>query len=201
MSGETQLLVGFFVNLLFAFIIIRGIYSPKKPNQEFIFTFLVFNSVIYVVMTLFTSIQLSVGVGFGLFALFSILRYRTQSIPIREMTYLFVMVAMPLVNAFFFESGQYTDLIIANILIIGIIWALERTFGFYYEESKNIIYEKIELTHENRRTEMITDLTSRTGLPLNHVEVHTINYLTNSAEITIYYPIKQKARRFHLFQK
>jgi len=201
MSGETQLLVGFFVNLLFAFIIIRGIYSPKKPNQEFIFTFLVFNSVIYVVMTLFTSIQLSVGVGFGLFALFSILRYRTQSIPIREMTYLFVMVAMPLVNAFFFESGQYTDLIIANILIIGIIWALERTFGFYYEESKNIIYEKIELTHENLRGEMIKDLTSRTGLPVNRIEVHTINYLTNSAEITIYYPVKQKAPRFHLVLK
>ena len=100
---------GFIYHFVSALVIIRGINYPKQRDHNFIFTFLVFNAVIYIVMGLFTSVELSLGVGFGLFALFSVLRYRTETMPIREMTYLFVLVPLPLVNAFFFQSGQYAS--------------------------------------------------------------------------------------------
>jgi len=195
MNDVLLLSVGFLINFFFALLIIRGVYYPKQRDHNFIFTFLIFNAVIYVVMCLFTSIELSIGVGFGLFALFSILRYRTETVPIREMTYLFVMVAMPVVNAFFFKNGQYDTLLVSNLLVIIIIWILERGFGFSYEGHKHVTYERIELINEHRRDEMIADLTSRTGLPVRRVEVTSIDYLRDTADITIYYPLKNEPDR------
>jgi hypothetical protein len=192
MTGILLVTTGFFINLFFALLIIRGVYYPKQRDHNFIFTFLVFNSVIYIVMGLFTSVELSIGVGFGLFALFSILRYRTETIPIREMTYLFVMVAMPMVNAFFFQNGQYQNLVISNILILVITWILEKGWGFSYEGHKQVIYERIDLINESRRDEMIKDLIERTGLQVNRVEVTAIDYLRDTADVTIYYPLNKK---------
>ena len=175
MTEPLMFLVGFLINFVTALVIIRGIYYPKQRDHNFIFTFLVFNAVIYVVMGLFTSVELSLGVGFGLFALFSVLRYRTETVPIREMTYLFVMVALPLVNAFFFQSGQYEALLLSNLLLIVIIWVLERGFGFACEGQKQVVYERIELVHESRHEELLADLTSRTGLSIVRAEVRSID--------------------------
>lgn len=190
MTEPLIFLVGFLINFISALIIIRGIYYPKQRDHNFIFTFLVFNAVIYVVMGLFTSVELSLGVGFGLFALFSVLRYRTETVPIREMTYLFVMVALPLVNAFFFQSGQYEALLLSNLLLIVIIWSLEQGFGFACEGQKQVVYERIDLVHESRREELLADLKDRTGLSIVRAEVRSIDYLRDTADITIYYRLE-----------
>ena len=105
-SNPGLFIAGFILNFLAAFIIVRFVYYPRGRCNNYVFTFLAFNTVIYFIMGLFTSIEISIGAGFGLFALFSILRYRTETVPIREMTYLFVMAALPILNSIFWESSQ-----------------------------------------------------------------------------------------------
>jgi len=198
MTGESLLLLGFLLNLLFAIVIVRGLYCPKMHSQEFSLTFIVFNSIVYIVMILFTAIPLMISAGFGLFALFSILLYSTKSVPIREMTYLFVMVTIPMINAFFFENGQYSNFIISDLLIIGLIGVLEKTSILHYEDRKKMVYERIELIHEDRREEMIKDLISHTKLRVSRVEVNSINYVKNIAEITVFYNENPRITRVRL---
>lgn len=182
------LIVGFFLNFISAFIIVRFIYYPKKSGHNFIFTFLAFNAIVYFIMGLFTSIELSIGAGFGLFALFSILRYRTETVPIREMTYLFVMVALPILNSVLFESGEYSRILVINLMLIFVIWILENGWGFKSEPmQKEVLYEKIELVKAGRREEMIEDLKERTGLNVLDFEVERIDFLRDAAEIKIFY--------------
>ena len=182
------LIAGFVLNFISAFIIIRFIYYPKKSGHNFIFTFLAFNAIVYFIMGLFTSIELSIGAGFGLFALFSILRYRTETVPIREMTYLFVMVALPILNSVLFESGEYSRIIAINLMLIIVIWILENGWGFKSEPmQKEVLYEKIEFVKAGRKEEMIADLKQRTGLDVFDVEVDRIDFLRDTAEIKIFY--------------
>jgi hypothetical protein len=179
---------GFIVNFISAFIIIRFIYYPRQGEHAYLFTFLAFNTVIYFIMGLFTSIELSIGVGFGLFALFSILRYRTETVPIHEMTYLFVMVALPILNSILFGTAQYEKLVLTDAIIIGVIWALEKGWGFDTGQySKQIVYEKIDLIQPGKRDEMIADLKERTGLSVTNVQIDMIDFLRDTAKIRIFY--------------
>ena len=115
-------------------------------------------------MGLFTSVEISIGAGFGLFALFSVLRYRTETVPIREMTYLFVMVALPVLNSILLRTGAYAQLLLSDAVIILILWALEKGFGFRPElRRKQVVYEKIDLVRADRRAEMIADFISGPG--------------------------------------
>jgi hypothetical protein len=141
-------------------------------------------------MGLFTSIELSIGIGFGLFALFSVLRYRTETVPIREMTYLFVMVALPLINAIYFRKGSYEDLIFVNIIIIGIIWIMEKGWGFSYEVKQHITYERVDLIHPSRKDELYADLRARIGKEIVGCDILYIDYLRDTAKLCVRY--KQK---------
>lgn len=181
-------IAGFLINFIVAFFIVRYIYYPRQSEQAYLFTFLAFNTVIYFIMGLFTSVEISIGVGFGLFALFSILRYRTEAIPIHDMTYLFIMVALPILNSILFGLGQYDKLLLTDLVIIIIIWVLEKKLGFrngHY--SKQVVYEKIHLIHAGKRNEMIEDLKTRTGLNITGFDIDKINFLKDTARIKIYY--------------
>ncbi|MBN1168014.1 MAG: DUF4956 domain-containing protein [Methanospirillaceae archaeon] len=180
------LFAGFVVNAISALLIVRGIYYQKRRDGSFIFTFLVFNTVIYFVMHLFTSIELSIGVGFGLFALFSVLRYRTETVPIREMTYLFVMVALPVMNSVFFRNGSYAILVLSNVCIIGVIWVLEKGWGWIYPQRQQVCYERVDLIHPSRRDELYADLETRLGRTILYHEVGSIDYLRDTADLVLY---------------
>lgn len=180
------LFAGFVINAVSAFLIVRGIYYQKRRDGSFIFTFLVFNTVIYFVMHLFTSIELSIGVGFGLFALFSVLRYRTETVPIREMTYLFVMVALPVMNSVFFRNGSYGTLALSNLLIIGVIWVLEKEWGWIYPERQHVCYERVDLIHPSRQDELYADLEARLGRTILRHEVGSIDYLRDTVDLVLY---------------
>lgn len=190
MLSESELLfvAGSLVNLFFAYIVVRYIYSPRNGEHAYIFMFLAFNTVIYFITGLFTSVEISIGAGFGLFALFSVLRYRTETVPIREMTYLFLMVVLPILNSVLLRTDAYAQMLLSDIVIIFIIWALERGWGFLPKLSrKQIVYEKIDLVRADRRDELIADLRKRTGLNIVRCEVERINYLRNTADIDVYY--------------
>lgn len=181
-------IAGFVLNFLAAFIIVRFVYYPRGRCNNYVFTFLAFNTVIYFIMGLFTSIEISIGAGFGLFALFSILRYRTETVPIREMTYLFVMAALPILNSIFWTSCQLDRILIVDILVLAVMWFLDREWGFNREQSQmNVVYEKIDLIKREKRNEMIADLSQRTGLAVTDVEIQNINFLRDVAEVRITY--------------
>jgi hypothetical protein len=187
MTDLVLFIFGMVSNLAASLIITRGIYYPKRRSQDYIFTFVAFSVVIYLVMGLFSSVELSIGVGFGLFALFSVLRYRTETVPIREMTYLFVMVALPIMNSILYNSDQYTELALSDLMIIAVLWFLEMQWGFQYDLKKLVHYEKTSLIRADLRDELIADLRERTGLPITSVEIVEIDFLRDSADLMITY--------------
>jgi hypothetical protein len=186
------MLAGFAVNLAIVFVIVRFIYYPAQRDKNYAFTYIAFNTIIFFVMGLFDSTDISLGVGFGLFAIFSILRYRTQTIPIREMTYLFIVIALPVLNAVLMGESLWADLAIANLAMVGVLFALERGWGFRYESRKAITYERIDLVRPENWGLLLADLEERTGLAIKRIEIGSLNFLRDSAEITIYYDNSQE---------
>jgi hypothetical protein len=187
----TDFIVGAGFNLVVALLIVRFIYYPVTQNKNYVFTFLAFSTIIYFVLGLFTSTDLSVGVGFGLFAIFSVLRYRTDEMPIREMTYLFIIIALPVMNSI--SNGNWVKLLVANGVIVVLLYVLEREWGFHFEASKKITYEKSDLVIPAHRDELLADLRQRTGLPIKRVEIGRLDFLHDTAEIKIYYDEPQPA--------
>ena len=123
----------------------------------------------------------------GLFAIFGIIRYRTYPIPIKEMTYLFVVIGISVVNGLTTKNVTYFELVFANIMIILVVYVLEKLWLMKNEAKKLIDYEKIELIHPDKRAELVEDLRLRTGLPINRIEIGRINFLRDTARIIIYY--------------
>ncbi len=187
MSEFASFLLSFGFNFMVALLLVRFIYYPTTHNKRYVFTFLAFNTVIFFVLSFMTSIEIGLGVGFGLFAIFAILRYRTDPIPVREMTYLFVIAALPVMNSASANSDLWPQLIAANLAILVIMFVLEKEWGFHYEASKQIIYEKIELIHPDRQAELHADLEARTGLKIKRIVVGQMNFLRDTAELTIHY--------------
>ena len=187
MFTSIELLTGFAANLFVALIIVRFIYYPVKQNKNYVFTFLAFNTTIFFVMSLLTSIELSVGAGFGLFAIFSVLRYRTNPMPARDMTYLFILIGLPVINASFMAGAGWNAALIANAAIVGVLYLLERGWGFHYEQSQRITYERIDLIKPENHNLLMDDLRQRTGLPIKRIELGQIDFLKDSTEIKVFY--------------
>jgi len=191
----TNFVLGAGFNLAVALLIVRFIYYPVTQEKKYVFTFLAFNTIIYFVLGLLSSSNLSVGVGFGLFAIFSVLRYRTDELPIREMTYLFIIIALPVMNSILISNGSLAQLVAANGVMVILLYLLEKGFGFHFEQSKKITYEKIELITPANQAQLLADLRQRTGLPVKRTEVGRIDFLRDTAEIRIYFdePVSQPA--------
>jgi len=186
-SDFLNLLLSFTFNLVIAIILVRFIYYPSTHSKRYVLTFLAFNSVIFFVLHFMNSFEISLGVGFGLFAIFTILRYRTDPLPVREMTYLFIIVALPVMNTASADVASWPQLITANLVILALMFCLERGWGFKYDATKRIVYEKIELVRPDRMEELLADLKERTGLDIKRVSVGKINFLKDTAELTLYY--------------
>lgn len=190
MTEVTEFLLGFLLNLLVAIIVVRFIYYPRTRDKHYVFTFLAFNTIIYFVLSLMVNSDLGVGVGFGLFAIFSVLRYRTDPVPIREMTYLFIILALPVMNSSGMLQTNWSLLILANSLVVLILWLLEKGWGFQYLTSQKVVYDNIELIVPARRAELIADLEQRTGQKISSVNIGNVDFLHDTAVIQVFYPEK-----------
>jgi hypothetical protein len=180
------------INLFFVILLIRFIYYRIYKNTELLFTYIVFNLVIFFICFLLNKVELSMGAALGLFAVFSMLRYRTEGISIKDMTYLFLVIAMGLISAVtkikdaedFYE---YLFIFGINGVLVLVTWLLESNWLVKSEMVKTIYYEKIELVHQSRNLELIEDLKKRTGLPIHRIEVNKIDFLRDTAIIKIYF--------------
>ena len=194
MSTELiHLILGALLNLLVALIIVRFIYYPVTQDKNYVFTFLAFNTIIYFVMGLLASVEIGVGVGFGLFAIFSVLRYRTEEMSTREMTYLFIVIALPVMNSILISNTDYPQMLIANGTVTALLFVLEKSWGFHYETSKRVTYDRIEWITPAHREELLADLHQRTGISIKRVEIGRIDFLHDTADLRIYYDEPQRA--------
>ena len=183
----TLLLVRYTINFLATFVLVRLIYFNNVPNKNYYFSFFITNNLIFLVCFLMGNTELSTGFGFGLFAIFSILRYRTDTLPVKEMTYLFAVIVLGVINAVGSKEIGFAEIFVANILIIALIWVMEYFWLEKYNASKNIVYEKIELIKPENRALLIEDLRKRTGLQVANVSIGKIDFLNDTAIIKIYY--------------
>ena len=136
---------------------------------------------------LLESVKLQMGFALGLFAVFGIIRYRTDAIPIKEMTYLFVVIGMSVMNALINKKISLIELSFANLVIIGATFGLERVWLLRHEAQKLIVYENIELIKQGKEEEMKADIERRTGIKVNRVEIGKIDFLRDTALIKIYF--------------
>jgi len=191
----TELLLGFIVNLCVAIVIVRFIYYPLRHDKNDVFTFVAFNTVIFFVMTYLANAQLSVGVGFGLFAIFSVLRYRANAISTREMTYLFILIALPVMNSVLMEQREWTNLAVTNLIVIVVLYVLEQGWGFRYEGYKVVKYDRVDLLKPEKHAVLLEDLRHRTGLPLTRFEVGRINLVEDTVNLYVYFDEPRKRDR------
>lgn len=180
------LFIRYVFNLIVTVFVVNLYYRFSK-NKDFFFTFIAFNSLIFFMVYIMNKVDIGVGFGFGLFALFSILRYRTEAIDIKEMTYLFVVITIGVLNALISKDFSYIELVAINLLIILLTYGLERIMVRQTLTSQNIVYEKIENITPNRKDILYKDLSKRTGLVIQSIKVKNIDFLRDVASITLYY--------------
>lgn len=180
------LLFRFFTNLLVTAGIIRFFYYPRSKRRDYFFSFILTSSTIFMLLFLLDTVKIQVGFALGLFAIFGILRYRTDTLPVREMTYLFMIIGISVINALEKHIG-YPELILTNILFILVSWGMETSYFLKHVSSKSIIYEKIELIKPDKREELLADLKDRTGIDVERVEVGSIDFLRDTAILRLYY--------------
>ena len=182
-----KLLIKGSFNLGIVILIVRYIYYPVTKNKDYLFTYLLISLTVFLLCVLLDSVKLQLGFALGLFAIFGIIRYRTDPIPIKEMTYLFLVIGISVVNALANKKISYAELVFANLLIVFVTYGMERIWLLRHESRKNIIYEKIELIKPERREELIEDLKERTGIDIIRVEIRRIDFLRDVANVRIFY--------------
>ena len=182
-----ELLFRMIFNLLIVSYIVRYLYFNSTKNKDYLFTYLMISLTVFLLCFLLENVKLQLGFALGLFAIFGIIRYRTDPIPIKEMTYLFIVIGISIMNALANKKISYFELIFANLSILTLTYVLERIWLLKRESRKNITYEKIELIVPEKRKELIADLVNRTGLDINRVEIRRIDFLNDTAQIRIFY--------------
>ena len=182
-----KLLFKFSIDLLFLFIIVRVIYYRIKDEKDYVFTFFMFNILTFFICFLLRKVPMEMGFALGLFAVFGILRYRTEAIPIRQMTYLFIVIGLSMINSLANKSISWLEILLANAIITIITYLIDRVWFSTIELTKIILYEKIELIKPENEQELIEDLKLRTGLQIVAVKVDKVDFLRDTAQIKIYY--------------
>lgn len=190
----TELIVRFALNLLVTVFIVVGLYAQTSKRKDFYFSYIAISVVIFLLCFLLESVKIELGFALGLFAIFGIIRYRTDAIPIKEMTYLFVVIAVAVINALANKKVSYAELITTNLLIVGGLYILEKILNLRQELSQRIIYEKIENLHSDRKEELMADLKLRTGINIKRIEVDRIDFLRDVANIYIFYDVNGTKR-------
>ncbi len=180
------LVLRFTFNVLICWIIIQFFYYKKSHRKDYYFTFMLFSVTVFLLIFLLDNVSMQIGFALGLFAIFGMIRYRTETVPIREMTYLFVAIGISVINGLAM-TVSYAELILTNFLFILVTWILESNKVLKHTSCKIVLYEKIELVKPEKREDLIIDLKDRTGLDVTKVEVGHIDFLRDVAYVKVYY--------------
>ena len=182
-----ELLVKAIFNFLIIGYIVRYLYYPATKNKDYLFTYLLISVTVFFLCFLLENVKLQLGFALGLFAIFGIIRYRTDPIPIKEMTYLFIVIGVSVVNALANKKISHSELLFTNFIIVAITYGLEKIWLLKHESRKTITYEKIALIKPSMKEELMKDLRDRTGLNITRAEVRRIDFLRDTAQIRIFF--------------
>lgn len=189
-SDFIHMLLRLFISMVVNLIVIDRLYYQKSKRREFYFTFMLISMAIFLLVFFMIFVledmkgKTGIGIGIGLFGIFSIMRYRTDTMPVREMTYLFVLISLSVVNALA-ATTSLTELLITNAIVVIAIWMCEKRLRI--RPCKLIQYDRIELVKAEKRTELIADLEQRLGFTVKSVEVGGIDLLRDMAILKVYY--------------
>lgn len=182
-----ELLFKFALDAAVLFILIRLIYYPIHRKRDYLFTYFLFNILIFFLCVLLNNVKLSIGFAFGLFAIFGILRYRTEQISIKDMTYLFATISVAVINALASKKVSLAELLFTDGMILVMTYSLEHVWLTRHEAMKFLIYERIDLIKPENRTALYEDLHQRLGVKTSRVEVGKIDLLKDTAELKVFY--------------
>ena len=183
----SDMIIRFSFNLLIAYIIIKLIYHRDHKGNDFVFTYFMFNSLIFFFAYILGNLDVNMAFGFGLFAVFAILRYRTDPIPIKEMTYLFIVITIGVINALSANNVAFSEVLFANLAIVTLTFFLERYWVNNLLKSKAIVYDGLEKISPEKNQELIDELSEKTGLNLLRAKIGRINFKNNRVNIRVYY--------------
>lgn len=175
------------VNLVFMTILIRYLYYPIAKRKDYLFTYYLIGLITFFLCFGLKKLDIDTGMGLGLFAIFGIIRYRTDAIEIKEMTYLFLVIGISVVNSLASKQISVAEMGVINFTVVAITYGLEYLWLVKHETRKTIVYEKIDLIVPDKHEEMLADLQKRTGLQINRFEVGKINFLDDTAQVRIYF--------------
>jgi len=178
-------LVRLVIDLVTMLILVRLVYHAIYKKKDFFFTFFLFNLIIYVLTYMLNKVELSFGAAFGLFAVFSLLRYRTENISPKDMTYLFIVIAIGLITSV--SKGTYLEIALLNLFIIVFVYALDGNLLIKNEMVQIIQYENIQNIKPANHGALLQDLKNRTGLDIHKIEIEAIDFLKDTARIKVYY--------------
>jgi hypothetical protein len=181
---DERFFISLAIDLTAILLIMIFIYYPNYKKMECVFTFIIFNLIIFMLTFVLKYVKLSVGTAFGMFAVFSMLRYRTEGLSIRDMTYLFICIALGLMSAIQLE--YYKLLVIHSVILAGTI-ILDGNLFFRRELCKSITYENMDLIGPGKKEELMKDLKERTGLNIHRISMNKIDFIRDSATIKVYY--------------
>lgn len=186
-GAVTGLLASLGVNVLTMVIVVGWLYYPDRRDRDHAFMMATLNVIIFLVAHFMGRVELGVGFAFGLFAVFGIIRYRTEALPVREMSYLFAIIAVGMINSVGENVLSWTDLLIANGAIIAMLFILSRLVWNQTPQVRTVTYERIENIRPDRQAELYWDLWERTGLEVVDVEVVSINFMNDTAKLRVHH--------------
>ena len=201
----TELAIRFVLNLLVCWLLVQFFYYRKSRRRDYYFTFMVFSTAMLLLLYMMGNAEVGVGLTLGLFAIFGVIRYRTETVPIREMTYLFVIIAVAAVNGlaplyklvgatganphYELNTGAAGVLVLSNLLVVCLVWVLESGRWLKHTATRLILYDRIDLIVPEKRDELIADLQKRVGVKIDGLEVGHVDFLRDAAYIKIYYSL------------
>ncbi len=184
------LLGRFALNMVVILILVRWLYYSSTKRKDYLFTYILISTLIFLLCYLLASVKLQIGFALGLFAIFGIIRYRTSSIPIKEMTYLFLTIGVSIINALADTKTSVAEVLFTNLVILAFTFFMEKIWLQKHELSKTINYEKINLITPENYQELLNDLQKRTGIKkINRVEVGKIDFLRDTCTLQIFFDV------------
>lgn len=185
-----HLLMRFAFNLLVSWLIVRFCYYRKSGRRDYVLTFMLFSSAMFLLIFLMENVKLQIGLTLGLFAIFGVIRYRTETVPVREMTYLFIIIATAVINGLALNIS-YAELVAADALVVALLWIMESRLLLRHTSAKLVLYERIDLIVPERRAEMVADLERRLGIRIDRAEVGHVDFLRDVAFVKVYYQLRE----------
>ena len=195
-SSWDSLLALFALNLVSSLVVVRFIYHMAAKRRDFVFTFMLVSTAVFLLCRLLAGVEIDLAFALGLFAIFGIIRYRTNAIPIREMTYLFIVIALAVINALAPLAASWMEIVVANVLIWVLSFVLERLWFVEHLATKMVVYDRIDLLHEGKRSELVADLERRTGVTIVQLEIGKVDLLRDTANIKIHFSADNEPGHF-----